>query len=514
MNDNRTSDYISLNGYLIYLLLFADDTVLFGKTPEALQFLLDKLFVYCTKWKIGVNKDKTEVVVFRKGWQRVNHSWHYDNTELKVVDHYVYLGVLLHYNGKFQQTQKRLAGQGSRALAALLNSLRSTYISPEQQCAMFDSLVMSILNYASEILRMIGRIKLLVLLCIFGTTLSLRIPFNKRQYSTCADISITTDATGGYTVLSDYGITIDDSENIKIKLRIKASHDAEILLMSTDSINDPLYKIILGGSNNTVSMIQDGQNGKIKAGQCDVAAEFECKKGSTCIPVEERCDGIANCLDGSDECGCDDNCTSEADKCNGYADCADGSDEDSTMCSTFNCPSGSSKCSDGVTCISDSAKCDGYQDCPAGDDEANCAAATCSNNQFKCPNSFCLAKSGKCNGIPECPNGEDESGCSGCPKNTQKRCDDGSMCILKSEKCDGITDCSDKSDEAKCPSRRTTLTRFQRLLDHLRSRNKRSPNHETMAQKAVRKMDQVKRNFNEALKRVNSDEGVKRHQRG
>lgn len=34
-----------------------------------------------------------------------------------------------------------------------------------------------------------------------------------------------------------------------------------------------------------------------------------------------------------------------------------------------------------------------------------------------------------------------------------------------------------------------------------------------MAQKAVRKMDQVKRNFNEALKRVNSDEGVKRHQR-
>ncbi|CAG2237088.1 unnamed protein product [Mytilus edulis] len=150
MNDNRTSDYISLNGYLIYLLLFADDTVLFGKTPEALQFLLDKLFVYCTKWKIGVNKDKTEVVVFRKGWQRVNHSWHYDNTELKVVDHYVYLGVLLHYNGKFQQTQKRLAGQGSRALAALLNSLRSTYISPEQQCAMFDSLVMSILNYASE----------------------------------------------------------------------------------------------------------------------------------------------------------------------------------------------------------------------------------------------------------------------------------------------------------------------------------------------------------------------------
>ncbi|XP_052104809.1 low-density lipoprotein receptor-related protein 2-like isoform X1 [Mytilus californianus] len=650
---------------------------------------------------------------------------------------------------------------------------------------------------------MIGRIKLLVLLCIFGTTLSLRIPYNKRQ-SACADMSITTDKTDGYKVLSDYGITIDDSENIKIKLKIKASHDAEIALMSTDNTNDPLYKIVLGGSGNTVSMIQAGKNGKIKAlfhgavlnqdefseflitwknnkikvkngdkikilqwkdkknplnvvnvgiatkdsqsgvwlfpcnqGQCDVAAEFECKKGSTCIPVNERCNGIANCLDGSDECGCDDkpnpsptpetcpsdelacdngegcypkdwkcddikdcgdnsdeenceakstpaptsvpgecsegefkcdtteecfvnswkcdevtdcsdgsdeancedkstpaptsvpgecsegefkcdttdecyvnswkcdevtdcsdgsdeencgdkstpvptsgpdnstpvptsgptsapggcsdgefkcdttnqcfvnswrcddisdcddgsdekncatnapvtqaptDCTSEADKCNGYADCVDGSDEDSTMCSKFNCPSGKSKCSDGLTCISDSAKCDGYQDCPAGDDEANCAAATCSSKQFKCPNSFCLAKSGKCNGIPECPNGEDENGCSGCPKSTQKRCSDGSMCVLKAESCDGFTDCSDKSDEANCgsnPSRRMTLKRFQRLLTHLKSRNKRSPNHQTTAQKALKKMDQVKRNIHEALRREKS-EGVKRHQR-
>ena len=54
-------------------------------------------------------------------------------------------------NGKFLQTQKRLAEQGGRALASLLNTMKSAYIVPEQQCDMFDSLVSSILNYASEV---------------------------------------------------------------------------------------------------------------------------------------------------------------------------------------------------------------------------------------------------------------------------------------------------------------------------------------------------------------------------
>jgi hypothetical protein len=57
------------------LILFADDTVLFGKTPEILQHLLDKLFIYCRKWNIEVNIDKTKVIVFRNSWRPVtNHT--------------------------------------------------------------------------------------------------------------------------------------------------------------------------------------------------------------------------------------------------------------------------------------------------------------------------------------------------------------------------------------------------------------------------------------------------------
>ncbi|XP_071126834.1 uncharacterized protein [Mytilus edulis] len=144
-------DVISLNGILIYLILFADDTVLFGKTPTVLQHLFDKLLLYCNKWNIEVNADKTKVVVFRNGFRPVDTNFYYDNKELQVVNSYVYLGVLLHYNGKFLHTQKRLAQQGSRAMSSLMNSLKQFFITPEEQMFLFDSMVGSVLGYASEI---------------------------------------------------------------------------------------------------------------------------------------------------------------------------------------------------------------------------------------------------------------------------------------------------------------------------------------------------------------------------
>ena len=50
-----------------YLLLYADDIVLFGKTPEDLQHALTILENYCNRWKLTVNTNKTKIVVFKKG---------------------------------------------------------------------------------------------------------------------------------------------------------------------------------------------------------------------------------------------------------------------------------------------------------------------------------------------------------------------------------------------------------------------------------------------------------------
>ena len=51
----------------LFLILYADDLVLFSETVEGLQNLLDNLHVYANKWHLTVNTDKTHIVVFRNG---------------------------------------------------------------------------------------------------------------------------------------------------------------------------------------------------------------------------------------------------------------------------------------------------------------------------------------------------------------------------------------------------------------------------------------------------------------
>lgn len=51
----------------LFLLMYADDTVLLSESKEGLQNILDNLHVYCESWNIDVNVTKTKVVVFRKG---------------------------------------------------------------------------------------------------------------------------------------------------------------------------------------------------------------------------------------------------------------------------------------------------------------------------------------------------------------------------------------------------------------------------------------------------------------
>ena len=51
----------------IYLVMYADDIILFGITPDELQRALTILEVYCNMWKLTVNTGKTKIMVFPKG---------------------------------------------------------------------------------------------------------------------------------------------------------------------------------------------------------------------------------------------------------------------------------------------------------------------------------------------------------------------------------------------------------------------------------------------------------------
>ena len=104
--------FLELGLISIFLLMYADDTVLISETAEGLQSMLDALFSYNIEWKCSLNVSKTKIVVYRNGGVlRENDRWFYHGNEIEVVNEFYYHGLHFNYNGKFNKTQKHSAGR-------------------------------------------------------------------------------------------------------------------------------------------------------------------------------------------------------------------------------------------------------------------------------------------------------------------------------------------------------------------------------------------------------------------
>ena len=59
----------------LYLLLYADDTILLAESREDLQFALNTFAKYCREWKLKINTNKKEVLIFSQG--RISNTLNY-----------------------------------------------------------------------------------------------------------------------------------------------------------------------------------------------------------------------------------------------------------------------------------------------------------------------------------------------------------------------------------------------------------------------------------------------------
>lgn len=135
----------------LFILLYADDTVIFADTPEELQTALDVFEQYCATWKLTVNVSKTKIIIFskRKSTRRVHFNIFEQNIE--ICDSYTYLGLIFNYNGNFYKSRNKLVEQAQKALYALYYKVNNISIPIDLQLKLFDSLVAPILTYSSEI---------------------------------------------------------------------------------------------------------------------------------------------------------------------------------------------------------------------------------------------------------------------------------------------------------------------------------------------------------------------------
>ena len=110
-------DGIDIGMLKLYLLLYANNIVIFSMSSEGLQKGLDVLCDYCQRWKSTVNTDKTKVMIFRKGGNLPrNLSFSYQGSNIEIVNKFVYFGITFSTGGSFNETHKTLSGQALKAI--------------------------------------------------------------------------------------------------------------------------------------------------------------------------------------------------------------------------------------------------------------------------------------------------------------------------------------------------------------------------------------------------------------
>ena len=135
----------------MFILLYADDTVICAETVDDLQRALDAMSKYCDKWALRMNSSKTKVLVFSRGKIQNLPTLMYNGRRLEVVFGYQYLGLYFNYNNKFKVTQKHQYDKASRAMFSLIKKCKRLMLPLDIQIELFDRMVTPILLYGCEV---------------------------------------------------------------------------------------------------------------------------------------------------------------------------------------------------------------------------------------------------------------------------------------------------------------------------------------------------------------------------
>uniref|UniRef100_A0A8C8RM21 MAM and LDL receptor class A domain containing 1 n=1 Tax=Pelusios castaneus TaxID=367368 RepID=A0A8C8RM21_9SAUR len=189
------------------------------------------------------------------------------------------------------------------------------------------------------------------------------------------------------------------------------------VVLSSNSPFKVTFEAEVGGNESTEIALDDisftlecmdGGTVKPQPPMCS-ADQFTCVYVQQCVPLAEKCNGVEDCMDGTDEM----NCPAEV----------------PTTASPWLCKETEFLCVN-KGCIPSLLRCDGVPDCLFNEDETDCPTMDCFNGSLLCASTnTCIPVSQRCDGIADCFDFSlDESSCSGCPG---KYCKNGGTCIIK-----------------------------------------------------------------------------------
>lgn len=221
--------------------MYADDLVIVGDHVGRIQKILDVLSGFCIKWGLKVNMSKTKAMIYRNGGiVKKNENFYYNGMKLDNVSYYKYLGVTMSTRLSWTPAQTVLAAQARKALLMISQVNNQCEFSFTTTCKIFDTCIVPILTYGSEIWGT----------CVNNIIESVHMKFCKMQLG----VSINTPTPA---VLGECG-----REHIYIKCFVKSikywlkllSSPSNSLLYSCYSF---LYNQCLLGKSNWASEIRD-----------------------------------------------------------------------------------------------------------------------------------------------------------------------------------------------------------------------------------------------------------------
>lgn len=148
LSNGNTPIELHVQELSLFLLMYADDMVIFSQFATDLQSMLNTLENYTQKWSLTVTVNKTKIMVFRNGGiLRTEDVWFYKCEQIEVVNSFCYLGLLLNYN----VTQKQLSLQCMMALFALKRKCCYMSLNFTTLLSLFDTYVGTIAYYGCEV---------------------------------------------------------------------------------------------------------------------------------------------------------------------------------------------------------------------------------------------------------------------------------------------------------------------------------------------------------------------------
>lgn len=132
------------------MLLYADDTVIFGVDETNFQKNLDIFYEYSKMWKLDINYDKTRILIF--GTRNDDH-FHFKIGEktISICKEFKYLGVIFTKSRSFCKAKKHNYDQAKKAMHLLYKRIRNLNLPIDLQLQLFDHTILPIATYGCEI---------------------------------------------------------------------------------------------------------------------------------------------------------------------------------------------------------------------------------------------------------------------------------------------------------------------------------------------------------------------------